>query len=66
MKKWGASEYWGVSSDYDPEWLLTEKQKKLRDDLIELCRVKIRPLAVSHTSLSSGVTRIDFLLLSLK
>uniref|UniRef100_A0A0P4W005 Acyl-CoA dehydrogenase/oxidase N-terminal domain-containing protein n=1 Tax=Scylla olivacea TaxID=85551 RepID=A0A0P4W005_SCYOL len=46
MKKWGKGEYWGVSSDYDPEWLLTEKQKKLRDDLIELCRVKIRPNAV--------------------
>lgn len=48
MKKWGAGEYWGVSSDYDPDWLLTEKQKKLRDDLIELCRVKIRPFAVSN------------------
>lgn len=46
MKKWGKGEYWGVSSDYDPEWLLTEKQKQLRDDLIELCRVKIRPNAV--------------------
>lgn len=52
MKKWGAGEYWGVSSDHDPEWLLTERQKKLRDDLIELCRVKIRPLAVSYTSVN--------------
>lgn len=46
MKKWGKGEYWGLSADYDPEWLLTEKQKKLRDDLIELCRVKIRPHAI--------------------
>nr|XP_027230665.1 uncharacterized protein LOC113822330 [Penaeus vannamei] len=45
MKKWGKGEYWGVGSDYDPEWLLTESQKKLRDDLIELCRTKIRPQA---------------------
>lgn len=46
MKKWGKGEYWGQSAAFDPEWLLTEKQKKLRDDLIELCRVKIRPHAI--------------------
>ncbi|XP_042888990.1 uncharacterized protein LOC122264255 isoform X2 [Penaeus japonicus] len=45
MKKWGKGEYWGVGSDYDPDWTLTEGQKKLRDDLIELCRTKIRPRA---------------------
>lgn len=47
MKKWGKGEFWGVGSDYDPDWILTEGQKKLRDDLIELCRTKIRPQAVS-------------------
>lgn len=43
---WGRSEFWGLSSEYDPDWVLTEKQKKLRHDLIELCRVKIRPHAI--------------------
>ena len=47
MKKWGKGEFWGASAEYDPEWLLTERQKQLRDKLIELCRVKIRPHAVS-------------------
>lgn len=47
VKKWGRGEFWGLSSDYDPDWVLTESQKKLRADLIELCRTKIRPHAVS-------------------
>ena len=59
MKKWGKGEYWGVSSDYDPEWLLTENQKKLRDDLIELCRVKIRPHAVSTQILTYRTFRLS-------
>ncbi|XP_042888985.1 uncharacterized protein LOC122264253 [Penaeus japonicus] len=45
-KKWGRGEYWGLSSDYDPDWVLTEKQKQLRADLMELCRKKIRPHAI--------------------
>nr|XP_027230670.1 uncharacterized protein LOC113822334 [Penaeus vannamei] len=45
-KKWGRGEYWGLSSDYDPDWVLTESQKKLRADLMELCRTKIRPHAI--------------------
>ncbi|XP_066960938.1 uncharacterized protein [Macrobrachium rosenbergii] len=47
-KKWGRGEFWGLGSDYDPDWVLTEKQKKLRDDLIDVCRRKIRPQAVEH------------------
>ncbi|XP_063877102.1 uncharacterized protein LOC135109604 isoform X3 [Scylla paramamosain] len=46
IKKWGKGDYWGLSADHDPDWLLTEKQKQLRNDLIELCRVKIRPQAI--------------------
>lgn len=45
-KKWGRGEFWGLNSDYDPEWVLTDKQRKLRDDIMELCRVKIRPHAI--------------------
>ncbi|XP_037785192.1 uncharacterized protein LOC119580999 [Penaeus monodon] len=48
MKKWGKGEFWGVGSDYDPDWVLTERQKKLRDNLIELCRTKIRPHAADY------------------
>lgn len=46
MKPWGSKEFWGVGSEYDPDWLLTETQKKIRDDLMELCRTKIRPHAI--------------------
>ncbi|XP_047469723.1 complex I assembly factor ACAD9, mitochondrial-like [Penaeus chinensis] len=46
MKPWGNKEFWGVGSEYDPDWLLTEAQKKIRDDLMELCRTKIRPHAI--------------------
>ena len=46
-KLWGKNEYWGLSSDYDPDFLLTDEQKELRNKLIELCRTKIRPNAVS-------------------
>ncbi|XP_068236111.1 uncharacterized protein [Palaemon carinicauda] len=45
-KKWGNGQYWGLNKDYDPEFVLNDRQKKLRDDLIELCRVKIRPHAI--------------------
>ncbi|XP_042213378.1 uncharacterized protein LOC121860350 [Homarus americanus] len=46
MKKWGRGEYWGLGNEFDPDWVLTEKQKKIQEDLIELCRVKIRPNAI--------------------
>ncbi|KAF2348838.1 Acyl-CoA dehydrogenase/oxidase N-terminal [Trinorchestia longiramus] len=46
QKRWGKGEFWGLSSAYDPDWILTPSQKKLREDLIELCRVKIRPHAI--------------------
>ncbi|XP_068236172.1 uncharacterized protein [Palaemon carinicauda] len=45
-KKWGRHEFWGLGSEYDPDWVLTEEQKKIRDELIDLCRRKIRPQAV--------------------
>ncbi|XP_042238822.1 uncharacterized protein LOC121877242 [Homarus americanus] len=45
VKKWGSGEYWGLGNEHDPVWLLTEKQKKIQNDLIEVCRVKIRPNA---------------------
>lgn len=56
MKPWGRSEYWGLGAEYDPDWVLTEAQKQLRAELIELCRTKIRPRAVSFFSLSLSVS----------
>ncbi|XP_076065562.1 uncharacterized protein LOC143039423 [Oratosquilla oratoria] len=45
-KQWGSGEYWGVGSDYDPDWFLTEKQKELRQKLIHICKTTIRPHAI--------------------
>lgn len=45
-KQWGSGPFWGISEDYDPDWFLTKQQKKLRADLIEICRAKIRPHAI--------------------
>ncbi|KAG7160971.1 NADH-cytochrome b5 reductase 1-like 2 [Homarus americanus] len=46
MKTWGNKEFWGLGSEFDPDWLLTDQQKQLRADLMDVCRTKIRPHAI--------------------
>ncbi|XP_013415256.1 uncharacterized protein LOC106177115 [Lingula anatina] len=46
QKMWGERQFWGVGSDYDPPYTLTEEQKQIERDLIELCRTTLRPNAV--------------------
>src|SRR6185437_15239832 len=41
-KRWGDEPYFGLGTDWDPDWLLTERQLELRDLLIELCEKEIR------------------------
>jgi alkylation response protein AidB-like acyl-CoA dehydrogenase len=43
---WGGEPYFGLDSGFEPDWFLTEDQKKLRADLIELCRTVLRPNAI--------------------
>ena len=43
---WGKNPFWGLTEHFDPDWILTAKQKQLRHEIIELCRNKIRPNAV--------------------
>ena len=45
---WGHTEFWGLGSEFDPDWVLSENQKKIQEQLIEVCRKKIRPHAVSN------------------
>ncbi|MDX6563314.1 MAG: hypothetical protein QOD65_3128, partial [Gaiellales bacterium] len=33
---------------FEPDWLLTDEQKALRERLIEICEEKIRPLAAEN------------------
>lgn len=44
-KLWGSEPYWGASYDWDPDWFLTDRQKELRETLIQLCHDRIRPNA---------------------
>ncbi|MDQ3145327.1 MAG: acyl-CoA/acyl-ACP dehydrogenase, partial [Actinomycetota bacterium] len=41
-KRWGAERFWGLGYDWDPDWLLTERQQELRTTLIELCEQEMR------------------------
>ena len=41
-KKWGGEPFWGLGYEWDPDWVLTERQKELRDKLIELCEQEMR------------------------
>jgi alkylation response protein AidB-like acyl-CoA dehydrogenase len=45
-KKWGAEDFWGLGFEWDPQWLLTDKQKDLQGKLIELSRTTLRDNAV--------------------
>src|SRR5919197_842846 len=41
-KAWGGEPFWGLGYDWDPDWVLTERQKELRAKLIELCEKEMR------------------------
>ena len=41
-KMWGDEEFWGLGYDWDPDWVLTEKQIELRTKLIDLCENEMR------------------------
>jgi alkylation response protein AidB-like acyl-CoA dehydrogenase len=41
-KLWGTESFWGLSYDWDPDWILTDRQKELRETLIGLCEQEMR------------------------
>lgn len=41
-KRWGSEPFWGLGYEWDPEWILTDRQRELRDTLIELCEKELR------------------------
>ena len=45
-KRWGADEFWGLSFDWDPQWILTAEQRELQATLIDLCQTTMRENAV--------------------
>jgi alkylation response protein AidB-like acyl-CoA dehydrogenase len=41
-KTWGGGPWWGLDSAWDPDWVLTQRQRKLRQTLIDLCEQELR------------------------
>ncbi|MGF1570144.1 MAG: acyl-CoA dehydrogenase family protein [Nodosilinea sp.] len=46
-KTWNGMPFGGLSSDFDPQWLLTPAQEQLQAQLIELCATVLRPNAIA-------------------
>jgi alkylation response protein AidB-like acyl-CoA dehydrogenase len=42
VKMWGDEPFWGLGYDWDPDWVLTDRQQELRATLIELCAQELR------------------------
>src|SRR4051812_49642898 len=41
-KMWGGEPFWGLGYEWDPNWVLTDRQKELREQLIGLCEKEMR------------------------
>jgi alkylation response protein AidB-like acyl-CoA dehydrogenase len=39
---WGPEPFWGLGYEWDPEWVLTDRQRELRDIIIELSHKEMR------------------------
>jgi alkylation response protein AidB-like acyl-CoA dehydrogenase len=45
-KMWGSEEFWGLGHQWDPQWLLTPRQKELQTKLIGVCQSTLRENAI--------------------
>jgi len=45
-KQWGKEEFWGLGEEWDPQWVLNDRQKALQEKLIALCASDMRSNAV--------------------
>jgi alkylation response protein AidB-like acyl-CoA dehydrogenase len=41
-KTWGEEPFWGLGYDWDPDWVLSDRQRQLRETLIDLCESELR------------------------
>jgi len=46
VKRWGDEDFWGLGFEFDPQWLLTDEQKKIQQQVIELSRTVMRDNAI--------------------
>ena len=54
VKMWGKDPFWGLGYEFDPQWLLTDEQKKLQKTLIDLCSIRARTSSLSPRRASSA------------
>ena len=45
-KLWGGEPYYGLDYEFDPQWFLSDGQRRLQGQLIEVCHDVLRPNAV--------------------
>jgi alkylation response protein AidB-like acyl-CoA dehydrogenase len=45
-KLWGKAPFWGLGFEWDPQWILNDRQKQLQATLIDLCASHMRENAV--------------------
>ena len=43
---WGGKPYTGLNREWEPDWFLTDEQRELQQQLIEVCEKVIRPNAI--------------------
>ena len=61
-KMWGGEAFWGLGYEWDPEWVLTDRQRELRDLLLELCQTEMRDRAkVSDDNLEYPRANLELL-----
>ena len=42
VKQWAGRPFWGLGYEWDPDWLLSPRQRELRTTLIDLCEQEMR------------------------
>ncbi len=45
-KLWGSERFWGLGHEFDPQWMLTARQKELQKRIIDLCHSTLRGNAI--------------------
>ena len=43
-KKWGDEDFWGLGYEWDPQWVLTDKQKEQVQTIVDASQKKMRDL----------------------
>ena len=56
-KTWGGADFWGLGYEWDPQWVLSDHQKRLQSLLIDLCGEYDRNIALIEERLRVRIMR---------